>query len=427
MSASIFIQRQITEIRAGGHPVVARKFKQAFRVLPLWILAVPVVIVIRLIRPWFLIRWSALHSPRIGHFAANTEMYICERNAGINVPSRRYVDLFYIDESICNGQLATMWARVLRIWPAWVLGPISQVNRLIPGGRIHEVSLINTQHDRDVHNLRDRFPPLVQFTAAERARGEASLREMGIPSGAPFVCLSVRDSAYLDVHTPAGVWNYHNYRDSDIQNYVVAAEALANRGYFVIRMGAKVRESIKSNHPKIIDYACNGMRTDFMDIFLCAKCEFMISTGEGLVCVTQLFRRPVVVVNFQPLAYWYTYYSNLIGITKHHCSVADSKELTLSEIFTRGVGFCLATADYQSKGVQLAENTPEEIRDVCVEMTERLNGTWQSIEDDESLQKRFWEVFPTNAVDAYHGRPLHGEIRARFGAAFLRSNRAWLQ
>jgi hypothetical protein len=60
-------------------------------------------------------------------------------------------------------------------------------------------------------------------------------------------------------------------------------------------------------------------------------------------------------------------------------------------------------------------------------MAERIAGTWQAHPEDEALQQRFWEIFPTNAVDAYVGKPLHGEIRARFGAAFLRNNLEWLQ
>ncbi len=422
MNASTFIHRQITEIRLGGRAAVARKLK----ILSLCAFALPVVIAIRLIRPWFLIRIGVLVASRIGHFAANTEMYIFEQRAGINLPNRRHADVFYFSESSCNRQLAAMWGRVLSIWPAWMLVPIVHVNRLIPGGAVNEITQLGTQHDRDIHNLRDQFSPVVEFTADEEAQGKAGLSAMGIHSGATFICLSVRDSAYLDAHIPTNTWSNHDYRDSDIQKYILAAEELANRGHFVIRMGAKVKERIKSKHPKIIDYACNGARNDFMDIYLCAKCEFMISTGEGLVCVPQLFRRPIVVVNFQPLGYWYTYYSNLIGITKHHFLIANAQELTVSEIFSRGVGFSLSTPEYTSQGVRLSENTPEEIRDVAIEMAERLEGVWQPRENDEDLQRRFWEIFPADAVDVYLGRPLHGEVRARFGTSFLRNNREWL-
>lgn len=426
MSVASIIERQISQIRQGGRAVLFRKIKRVLRALlksPLLILAVPVVVVIRLIKPWLLVRWRDLRSSRIGHFTANTEIYLCERDAAINMPRQRHVDIFFMEEPICNQQLVKMWKRTILVWPALVLSPIFHVNRLIPGGAVHE---IGNNTDRDVHVLFDTFPPHLKFTAEEEVHGEAGLRAIGVPSGARFVCLTVRDSAYLDAYIPAVDWSYHNYRDNDIQNYVLAAKQLADRGYFVIRMGAKVHETIKSTHPRVIDYAANGLRTDFMDIYIAAKCDFCISGASGFTAVPLIFRRPIVYVNVVPFGYLCTFSEKFVGITKHHFAAQENRELTLREIFTHGVGFCLSTSGYKSKGVRLIENTPEEICDVVIEMVERLNGTWQAHEDDETLQKKFWEIFPVNAVDARWGRPLHGEIRSRIGAEFLRKNRAWL-
>ena len=429
MSAISIIERQVSQIRQGGRAVLFGKMKRVLWILlesPLFILAIPVVVVIRLIKPWLLVRWGDLRSSRIGHFAVNTELYLCERDAGINLPRRRHADLCFMARPICNQQLAKMWKRVLRVWPAWILSPICRVNRLIPGGAVYEIGN-NTQHDRDVHNLLDRFPPHLKFTSEEEARGEAGLRAMGISPGTPFVSLTVRDSAYLDAHIPATDWSYHNYRDSDIQHYVLAAEELADRGYFVIRMGAKVHETITSGHPRVIDYAANGMRSDFMDIYIAAKCDFCISGGSGFTAVPLIFRRPIVYVNVASLGYLCTFSAQFIGITKNHFAVQMGRELTLREIFTHGVGFCTRTSDYESKDVRLIENTREEIRDLVIEMVERLNGTWQPQDHDEALQRRFWEIFPADAVDARQGRPLQGKIRARFGTVFLRNNSWWLE
>ena len=404
--------------------------KRAFQIilkLPLYMLAVPIIFLIRLIRPCFLIRWGSLTSTRIGHFAGNTELYLCEKDAGINAPKQRHVDLFYVVRPICNQQMATMWKRVLHVWPSWILAPIIRINRLIPGGEVHEIGN-NSQGDRDVHNLLDRFPPHLKFTHEEEALGQAGLQAMGIPPETPFVCLIVRDSAYLNAYDKYGDWRYHNYRDSDIQNYILAAEELANRGYFVIRMGVVVKEAMKTAHPRIINYASGGMRTDFMDIYLGAKCEFCISVSTGFDAVPYIFRRPVVFVNMVPLGYLFTFRQQGLCVSRHYFATAENRELTLSEIFNhRGVGFCCHTSDYASKGIELIENTPEEIRDIAVEMAERLNGTWQPREDDEALQRRFWEIFPTDSLEGTNKRPLHGEIRMRFGTHFLRNNRDWLR
>jgi putative glycosyltransferase (TIGR04372 family) len=428
MSTTTFIERQITQIQQGGQAVLLGKMKRALQILiklPLYIFAVPVVFLLRLIRPWLLVRWGGLISTRIGHFIANTEMYLCERDADINVPKQRHIDLFYMGGPICNQQLAIMWKRVLRVWPGWTLSRINRVNQLISGGVVHEIGN-NTQSDRDVHNLLDRFPPHLEFTPEEDARGEAGLRAMGIPQGTPFVCLITRDDVYLDTYQP-GDWSYHDYRNCDINNYILAAEELAERGYFVIRLGAKVKEAMKMEHPRVIDYAVNGMRNDFMDIYLGSKCEFCIVAGSGYGSVpTWGFRRPTIWTDILPVGYLPTFSEKFIFTTKKHILSVQKRELTLGEIFDHGVGFCLSTYDYESKGINLIESTPEEIRDVVIEMAERLNGVWQTHEDDEALQKRFWEIF-TDALDIYRGRHLHGEVRARFGAHFLRNNRDWLQ
>ena len=60
------------------------------------------------------------------------------------------------------------------------------------------------------------------------------------------------------------------------------------------------------------------------------------------------------------------------------------------------------------------ENTAEEILDLAKEMDERLDGIFQTTEEDEELQDRFRSLLPPPHF--YHGTP------ARIGAKFLRQN-----
>lgn len=424
-AVSIFVARQIAQLREGGSRVLVKKAKTAAKIalgVPVLIAAVPIVFAIRLIRPLVLFRFGYLKAARIGHFAGNTELYLCERDTGINRPDGRHADIFYLQWPVCNRQLAKMWRRHLRILPAMVLDPVVRVNRLIPGGARHEIGN-NTHEDRDVHNLMDESPPHLTFSADEEKLGEAGMRAMGIAPGARFVCLVVRDSAYLEAHMP-GSWSYHDYRDSDIASYVLAAEELARRGYFVVRMGAKVHKAMPSDNPKVIDYASNGARSDFMDIYLGAKCAFCVSSNTGLDLVPTIFRRPVVHVNMVPLGYINTFRRRDLTIVRHHEDLRNGQALRLDEIFGKGVAFCVDGAEYERRGVRLVANTAEEIRDAVVEMAERFDGIWKAQPDDERLQARFWSAFAAGAVR--QGTPLHGEIRARISAAFLRNNRRWL-
>ena len=427
MNASIFLRHQIAQAWQGGRSVVARKLSRVLRalaLLPVCLVATLPVLLIRLARPFLLIRFGALHSERIGVFTQIPEIHLCERDACINQPSGKYVDIWYLGNWVSNQQLATMWRRSFRIWPVGLIKPLELVNRLIPGGGRHAIRKNNA---RDTHNLFDRFPVHLQFTAREESFGQDELERLGVTKGSKFICLLARDGSFQTAATPGADWSYHDYRNTDVSRYALVARQLASLGYFVLRMGSIVQQRLESEASKVIDYATGGMRSDFMDIYLGAKCEFSVTVGSGWDGVPYIFRRPIVYVNMVPLGGIYTFSSRYINISKRHWSIKDNRELTLREIISRGLHLGYHVEDYRAQGVELIENTSDEIRDAVMEMFERLNGTWEPHKDDEALQGRFWEIFAGDAAPAFLGRPLHGEFRARFGAAFLRSNQWWLE
>ena len=73
------------------------------------------------------------------------------------------------------------------------------------------------------------------------------------------------------------------------------------------------------------------------------------------------------------------------------------------------------TFHFERIGVDVLETTPEELLAVAVEMDERLNGTWQTSDEDKELQQRFWSLLEL--------RDPNEEFRPRIGAKFLRQNR----
>ena len=430
-----FFNKHIIQVKRGGIIVVIKKIRSFIYLIlqiPIYLISIPTVIIIRLIRPWFLIRWNELRSARIGHFATNTELYCCKRDARINFPSQRYLDVFYLKKYVCNKQLEKMWRRSLIILPNWLLFPISKVNRFfnifVPSGNYHEIEH-DCNYDRDVHNLLERSQPHLSFTHDEEVEGKRMLTKFGMPRDAKFVCLNVRDSAYLSRHVKyenIDRFQYHGYRDGDIDKFVLAAEELANRGYYIFRMGVKVLKPLKSSNLKIIDYANSGMRSDFMDIYLSAKCSFCISTAEGLAEIPTIFRKPTIKI--------YTPLGDLTGsnrkdllITKYHINNKNNKKLTISEIFLSEVALAYHSKKFEQNNIVLEENSPEEIRDVSVEMDERINGSWKETEEDLLLQKKFWSVFTENMKKLNLPEPNQGEIRARFGAKYLRKNQYLIQ
>lgn len=412
-----FLKRQVQQVQAGGWPVFWRKLVTCLSMLP----ALPVVLSIRLLHPFMVIRIGQLFSVRIGHFAANTEVYLCERDAGINVPRQPFVDIWYYMPFVCNFQLKKMWDRTLHVIP-FDITPLDKLNRWLPGGQVHGNLMPN--HDRDVYGLIDSTPPHLSFTAEEEQSGKTGLKVLGIPEGASFVCFHARDSAYLKTIYQKNIYqnfdtSYHNYRDTSIYNYVLAAAELALRGYYTIRMGAVVTEALNTSNPRIIDYAANGHRSDFMDIYLGAKCSFFIGTGTGIEAIPQIFRRLSVFVNFVPLEYGRYSQSGHLFIPRKHWLRNEHRFMTFREILKSGAGRFLKSEQFEAMGIELIENTPEEITAVAVEMDEWIKGTWQTDEEDEELQRRFWSHFRPSEIN--------GVFRARIGSEFLRQHRDWLE
>ena len=82
--------------------------------------------------------------------------------------------------------------------------------------------------------------------------------------------------------------------------------------------------------------------------------------------------------------------------------------------------------EFNLSGLKVLENTPEEIRDVTIEMIDRLEGKWMKKPNDELIQKRFWLKFEEmhNLFIEKTGKKAHGTLKGRIGANYLRKH--WL-
>jgi putative glycosyltransferase (TIGR04372 family) len=403
--------------------VGAARVRRAVRLALATPLAALLLVAIRLARPLVRVRLGAMRSDRIGHFALETELALCERETGIRPAPPRSLDLWYAPEPIANRALYRMWRRVMRIWPNWLMVPLWRLNERIPGGAAHVVPQTSSTC-LDVHNLLDRCPPHLAFTEAEHARGRAGLAELGIGPSDRWVCVIVRDAAYTTAAFPGKDMSYHDYRNCDVEDYVEGAEAVAQRGYFVVRMGAVVARPMRSAHPRVIDYATSGRRSEFMDLYLGAHCAFCVSDGLGYYAIPAAFRRPNAYVNYSPFFMFYSSRAADLGIAKTMVDATTGRRLTLGEMGARGVAQLSATRDFAERGVRVVSNTPGEIRELMCEMVDRLEGTWRDVPGDDERQARFWASYLE--VIGRQREICHGEVRSRYGAAYLRAHPDWV-
>ncbi len=419
MTATLQYLRLTTrQIRDDGLTAVVRKLRRLIEpalVYPLALLSYPFLL---LLRPLLLVRFGSLTSYRLGHFAYRIAFYAAERDLGMH--GGRTLDIFcFRPEKPSNEQLGRIAARVLHVWqPARYF---MRLYRSLPGGGAHLVKIHTevTNKDRDLDGVLARTETSAFFTPEEQQAGQAALRDMGVPADTDFVCFFARTNHFLQQtfpDQPRYARAHHNHRNADIDTYLPAMEKLTSRGGYALRLGAIVDKPIETGSARIIDYA-SLHRSDFMDIYLMANCRFMVSTGSGPDSVAELFRRPVVFVNQATLEAVNLWLHNLTIFKKYRLP-NEGRIMSFREIVESGAGRLLDAEDYAQRGIELIDNTPEEIEDVVLEMDARLRGEWQGTEEDEELQQRFWRILERS--------PLQGYRCGRIGAAFLRKNRQLL-
>ena len=94
-----------------------------------------------------------------------------------------------------------------------------------------------------------------------------------------------------------------------------------------------------------LDYA-KKFRTDFLDIYLGAKCDFFVCRAVGIFAIPMVFRRSRVYVNFIPLDYIDSWGSKCISIFKKLWLRRERRFMTFRAIFESGVGRFLRTEQY---------------------------------------------------------------------------------
>jgi len=381
------------------------------------VVVLPAVVLARLISPVVLIRFGRMHG-RIGHQVINTELYLCRRD--LERRGRPCFDFFDLDTRFSNGQMVRMLRRQMRI--SRMVAPFYFANRRIPGYRRHEVPLSAYQ---DTEGLLSRARVHLEFTEQEEERGRRELAELGVLDGAPFVCFHSRDGAYRAAVTPGYNWRLSYYRNTDVKTFVPAARELARLGYTVFRMGSVVAEPLEDAGPGVIDYASSTARSDFLDVYLAARCRFWLGTPSGLNTIPISFRKPVAHVNCIPLGGIGGWCTRDLFIPKKLWLRSEKRFLTLAEILDSPIGWAFRADDtaprllldqYHEASVEIVDNSPDEITALAVEMHERLEGTWEACDQngDDQIHSSLKELLKRGGQ--------HGQLGIGLGSTFIRMN-----
>lgn len=370
------------------------------------------------LRPFVKVRIGVLNNFRVGHFVANTELWL-RRRYHDNENTREF-DIFFCGKVISNIQIYEMLKRRVFLIKSDFFSRLFR--KLQKFKNFREADVFIDLRNSGVHSLDvwNSAPPQLSFTDQEESRGQDLLRSMNIQPGDDFMCFHARDKAYLEKFSATyeekkgedGLWDYHNYRDGDINNLIPAVEHIAAKSIWALRMGSVVEDALAADNKYIIDYA-KEYQSDFADVYIMSHCKFFIGNTAGIYVLANAFGAPYIKVNVTPLSVAARGPRDLF-LPKKYWSIKDERFLAFPEIIAMGAEFWSRTHLYDEAGIKVVENTAQEIFDVVQEMNMRLDGEWVSEEGDDELQSRFRKMFPKDhRIDGYP---------SKVGAKFLREN-----
>ena len=236
----------------------------------------------------------------------------------------------------------------------------------------------------------DRFDLLIlspetlyaQFSAHTRAGGEirpfilsdrlnslgaAWLEGLGVPEDALIALLHVRDKGYASFMT------HHFYRCADIKNYHLAIDALIERGYWVFRIGDKTSPPLEHPHQRAVDIPHLPGHGNWMDVFMCGRCTFGIVQLSGPEVIVRGFKKPMLLANVVPdLAR--DPFPRELWLMKRFKSAETGEDMSYEEYLEKGAPLLTMSDQYEKAGIEVIENTPEELRDATLDMLRCLDG-----------------------------------------------------
>jgi putative glycosyltransferase (TIGR04372 family) len=371
--------------------------------------ALATIAFIILIKPFVKIRIFEVWE-RFGHLVANTDVMRLKTLDHNQNHRKKLITIYYNPEKRpSNKYMNSVWRNNLpSVRGQWGL----LLTFITKHSKFMEKPNLSTDIDFDGLYLKNL--PLPKFSDEDNLAGQNFVNKF-CPSG-KFICLIVRDATYLSARDDND-WSYHNFRDSNIGSYIQAAEKLAEMGYTVFRMGAVVEKPLESSHPNIIDYATNGMRTEFLDIYLGAHCTFCVSNSTGFDAVPRIFKRPLLIVDEAILFEPSLLSLNTIHFPKKIVENLTNRELSLEEVIKRGVAKSPRSAAFKDAGVEIRDLSSEELVEAVTEMAQRVEGTFVETPEQKEMQAKLKHILSTHPK--LQPTPNYYPIRAEFASCFL--------
>jgi putative glycosyltransferase (TIGR04372 family) len=329
----------------------------------------PVSLTIYLIRPIIKIRINPITTVRIGHFANDLDFALIKKQEEKKEGIHRVFDLWFTQEIISNKFLMKYMKQKILVIPRIIGVSLNFFFELESKNAYNR--LITRPSDEFISKDIKKYAPLVVIEESDQNICRSILASHNISLNSKIALICVRDSKYLNDAEPDQNWEYHSYRDSDIDDYKLGIEYLIERGYQVFRMGRESEKRLQLNNISFIDYPFCDFKSDMMDFYLFSKAEFVISTAFGIDSIGTALRKNIFTINYLPI---YDARDRLMiefGLPKN--LKLNNQYVKIEELLELGAHTFYSSSDYSSSGLNIENCTPVQIKEFFVDVDKYMN------------------------------------------------------
>lgn len=356
----------------------------------------PVILLLLVIRIFKNFRINKIISHKIGHLATPMEIYVCEYKENPN----KIPIIWFFDKRIANKFLKKQWSKKLIILPRFILEPIYILFRKYEFFNFfledfsNESELVKRTLKDGVKQIDDKEVLLkhkqsIEFNDKEKNDGENYLKNIDFQNK-KLVLFSSRTSAFHDEKE-------ESYRNSNINNQILGIKFLVSNNYKALRIGKNEIEKINFVNQNIIDYAISDDRSDFLDVYLGSKCEFMISSDSGINQLADLFRKPILIIDHYYCSSYERYASKVIVLPKKFKNLNTGKLIGFVEAYKKllNIDYSCNPSKVNKLGFEVIDNNEFEIKDATESMLELINNGFH-LDEILQKQKKFWNDLENN-------------------------------
>lgn len=329
----------------------------------IWLFSLVILVVLKCCQPFVRFQLCVVGFHRYGHLALEPEIFLAEQEIlkTTGALPGRVVNVWSLGPVAkqSNRYLANKWKQELLVFPSWLVSSLHSVGSFFPFLKLNEPKLSVTGS----MNGLDKTASHVSFKANEIEEGKKRLVEIGVNPDKPYVCLIVRDGGHYKSKGEIESAGYE-FLNFDINNFSGVAEALIESGFQVIRMGSGSERPFTSKPDGVIDYALSRNRSEFLDVFIAATCEFAVSTQTGPDAVCMLFRRPVLYVDIT--SYCQFFFGSKIATWSPVRLQKNGKILNLSEVADSEIAWFKDPNSFSKNGISQQKSSNNELRELVL-------------------------------------------------------------